>query len=286
MSGNGSGRKSVAHRAADRFEQFIEGGQVWVALACGAVLIALQVPGVEEVLDRIGLENDTRVRTAFGVVLLGSILLELRQLKRSVTPVASGWIHYQNRKAMYNALIETAEQVTEPEHRQIEVLGLTLFSAWPELESFLETPGVEGWTVKLATLSKSAAPESLWVPDGWPEESEAIVRQVLIFKAGQGTVHDHEIEVFEYELPPAVHGFRLGNGDIFISTLRWQDEDRLGKHRFPYDYVPAHDLSPAATDARALFRSWFDQAVRSHLAATASQDQGEAGTELLGEAAE
>lgn len=249
----------MAHRAADRVEQFFDGGQVWVALACGAVLIALQIPGVEDVLGEIGLENNQRIRTAFGVVLLGSILLELRQLQRSITPVVSGQQHYSDRKAMYTALIEKAAAVTEPEHRRIDVLGLTLFSAWPELENFLEQPEVNGWTVKLAALSKTAEPGDLWVPDGWPSESETAVRQVKEF--GQGEDHNHRIEVIEYELPPVVHGFRLGNGDVFLSTLKWREEGRLGKHRFPYDYFPAHDRSSAATDARELFRSWFDRAV-------------------------
>jgi hypothetical protein len=252
---------SAVHRAADRVEQFVAGGQVWVALACGAILILLQVPGVEEVLERIGLENSTRLRTAFGVVLLGSILLELRQVKRNVMPTASGHEHYSDRKAMYTALIEKAAEVTESEHRQIDVLGLTLFSAWPELENFLERPGVNGWTVRLATLSRSAPPRELWIPDGWPRESETTVRQVMDFEASQGIEHSHSIEVVEYELPPVVHGFRLGNGDIFLSTLKWREGGRLGKHRFPYDYFPAYDRSPTAVDARALFKSWFDQAV-------------------------
>lgn len=62
---------------------------------------------------------------------------------------------------------------------------------------------------------------------------------------------------------PAVHGFRLGNGDVFVSTLRWRDKGRLGKHRFPYEYVPAYDVSPEADAARALFRSWFERAILS-----------------------
>jgi uncharacterized membrane protein len=252
----------MMHRAVDRVERFIEDGQIWVAIAAASLLLLLQIPGIDSVLVKSGLENSVQLRTAIGVVLLTSILLELRQLNRRVTPAITGSQHYSDPKEMYNALIERAAEIREPGQQQIEVLGLTLFSAWPELEFFLERPEVGEWTVKLATLSKAAAASRRWVPETWPQESATTVSQIQEFQARRGTDHNHTVDVFEYDFTPVVHGFRLGNGDVFLSTLRWRN-GRLGKHRFPYDYVPAHDITPRAEAARALFRNWFDRAVRS-----------------------
>ena len=261
---NGADRDTSAmHRAVDRFERFIERGQIWVAIAAGVLLLALQIPGLEGVLTKLGIENSVQLRTAVAVVLLTSILLELYQLKRSVTPVISGRRHYFDAGEMYDALKEKAGAITDPGHREIKVLGLTLYSAWPVLEVFLERPEVQGWTVKLATLSKDSTAAKEWVPGGWPQESFTTVRQVEEFKAGQGAEHKHRLEIFEYDFTPAVHGFRLGNGDIFLSTLRWRPDGLLGKHRFPYDYVSAHDGSPGAYAVRELFHSWFERAVCS-----------------------
>lgn len=278
MNGDARAPASPMHRAVDRVERFIEDGQVWVVVAVAAVLLLLQIPGVEDVLDGVGLENNTRLRTAVGILVLTSILVELRQLNRRVTPAITGRQHYSDPKEMYNALIERAAETSNPDHRHIDVLGLTLFSAWPELEFFLERPEVDRWTVKLATLSKDASAPRQWVPKAWPQESATTVTQVEEFRSRGGREHDHTVEVFEYHFTPVVHGFRLGNGDVFLSTLRWRD-GLLGKHRFPYDYVPANDISPEADAARALFKNWFDRAVRS--AREASEGDPELGSPPL-----
>lgn len=259
MSDAGKGRGGVLHKAADGIERFFEGGQVWLALIALGFLFLLQIPGVDKLL---GVENNTEVRNAIAVLALASILLELRQLKLRVTPAISGRQQYPDPQKMYDALKEKVKEITDPGQREIKVLGLTLYSAWPVLSNFLEGPEVREWTVELATLSTAACPSPLWVPDGWPRESATTVDQVLEFRERQGKEHRHEIKVYEYEFPPAVHGFQLGNGDVFVSTLQWQN-GILGKHRFTYDYIPAHDVSPGATAVRELFKNWFNRAVRS-----------------------
>ncbi|HEY2717680.1 MAG TPA: hypothetical protein VGI73_15815 [Solirubrobacterales bacterium] len=262
MQGDVTKPSGKAARAAGALERFVESGQVWVAVAAGTLLVLLQVPGVEDVLTKLGLENNTQLRTAIGVVILVSILWELRQLKQRVTPAITGRQHYDDPKEMYNALIERAAAIKDPEQRRIDVLGLTLFSAWPELEFFLERPTVHNWTVRLATLSAAATAPRPWVPESWPNEAANIVTQIKGFRAAQGADQGHSVEIFEYGFMPVVHGFRLGNGDVFVSILRWRDR-RLGKHRFPYDYVPANDISPEAETTRALFENWFTRAMQS-----------------------
>ncbi|HYG95676.1 MAG TPA: hypothetical protein VD741_01085 [Solirubrobacterales bacterium] len=245
----------------DHLERFIEEGQSSVAIAVGIGLVLLQIPGIQDVGEEIGLDSSRELLIGVGALLLTSILLELRQLKRKMSPVITGRQHYSDPNEMYNALREKAAELTDPEHFEIEVMGLTLYSAWPQLEPFLEGPGVDRWTVRLATIAEDGTGALQWVPKTWPTESATTVAQVEEFRSRRGRDHHHTIEIYEYDFAPAVHGFRLGNGDVFISTLRWREEGRLGKHRFPYDYVPAHDVSPEADAARALFKSWFEQAM-------------------------
>jgi len=257
-------RQGGLHRAVDRLEQFLEQEQFWVALAAATLLFLLQMPGINDLAAEIGVDDNVQLLTAGAVVILTSILIELRQLDRRVSPAITGLQHYSDPQAMYHALIGTAAGITEVEKRRIDVLGLTLYSAWPEIQFFLERPDVSRWQLRLAAVSPEANAEDLWVPSGWPREAETTIAQVDEFRERRGVDHHHTIETFEYRFPPVVHGFRLGNGDIFVSTLRWRPEGFLGKHRFPYDYVPAHDVSPEADAARALFTSWFDRALASH----------------------
>ena len=268
MKDDAKGRSRGVQLAIDRIDRFLEEGHVWVALAGAGALLLLQIPGVDGLIEKLGLENSLQLRIAVAVILLASILLELRQLRRSVTPAISARQHYPDPDEMYDALKGKARAITDPEHREIKVLGLTLYSAWPVLEFFLERPEITDWTVKLATLSKDATAPREWVPVGWPQESDTTIRQIHEFEKGHGAEHNHKIEIFEYGFTPVVHGFRLGNGDVFLSTLRWRPDGRLGKHRFPYDYVSAQDDSAAADAMRALFKSWFDRAICSDAGAS------------------
>jgi hypothetical protein len=227
-----AGRSGILLRAVDRIEEFIEGGQLWIAIAAGIGLLLLQIPGLDGLLAKLGLESSPELRTVILVLFLTSISVELRHLKRKVTPSTAGRMQYPDPGEMYEALVEKAKAITEPEHREIEVL-----------------------------LSEDETFQRPWIPDSWPEESVTTVNRILEFRESQGKEHHHAIELFEYEFAPAVHGFRLGNGDVFVSTLLWLPEGRLGKHRFSYDYVPARDFSPGGEATRKLFENWFDRAV-------------------------
>ena len=264
MTDDAKGGRGTLHRAADRVEEFIDGGQLWVALAAGIGLLLLQIPGLDDRLAKLGLESSPELRTVVLLLLLTSILLELRHLKRSVTPSSAGRMQYPDPGEMYEALVEKAKAITEPEHREIEVLGLTLYSAWNQLSIFLERPEVNGWTVKLAVLSEDETFQRPWIPDSWPEESMTTVNRIREFRDSQGKEHHHMIELFEYEFAPAVHGFRLGNGDVFVSTLLWLPEGRLGKHRFSYDYVPARDFSPGGAATRKLSKTGLIARLAAH----------------------
>lgn len=268
MNGNGRRRSSILHRLVDRLERFIEDGQAGLAIAVGVFLLLVQIPPVERLVEDSGLDNSTQLRTAVGVIILSSILLELRQLRRRITPAISGREHYPDSSEMYDRLKEKlagiANQDANREHWSIEVLGLTLDSAWPVLEPFLERPGVHNWSVRLATMASDAAAPREWVPEGWPKESETTVGQIQEFRGRQRKKHHHDIEVFEYDFIPVVHGFKLGNGDIFLSTLRWRDDGILGEHSFVYDYFPVHDVSAEAAAARELLKNWFERAAGCH----------------------
>jgi hypothetical protein len=250
-------------KAANWLESFLEIQHVWIALVAAYGLALLQVPWLGDLADGLGLDNNPQLQVGVAAVVLGSIMVELRRLNRRVTPATSGRKQYRDIEEMGNALTDKAKSLTVPEQREIRVLGLTLLSAWIRLLPFLENPEVDGWTVKFAVMAHDETFQQPWIPDDWSEETAVTVKMIRAFREKQGKDHDHMIELFEYEFVPAVHGFRLGNGDVFVSTLHWMPEGRLGDHPFSYDYVPARDFSPGAEAARALFENWFDRAVRS-----------------------
>jgi hypothetical protein len=60
---------------------------------------------------------------------------------------------------------------------------------------------------------------------------------------------------------PVVHGFRLGNGDLFFSTLSWDKNGKIGVGDYSYEHVPREDESPSAMATREVFSSWFQRAI-------------------------
>lgn len=261
MGENGK-KRSILRRAASGAERFLDEGAIWIAIAAGIGLALLQAPGVNELAENIGLSTSGQLRTGIFALLLTSILYELRRVKRSVTP-AIGRQHFVTAQDMYTVLDEKAKAIVDPSHQSLDVLGLTLYIAWPMLALLLQRAEVNQWTVRLAILGHDADASESWVPSDWREEAASMVKQVEQFKQGEGARHNHQIDIYRYKFSPAVHGFRLGNGDVFISTLLWLEDGWLSKSGFAYDYVPWNDTSPWAAGMRALFENWFDQALAS-----------------------
>lgn len=127
MDGNLRGRNTAMHRVVDRIERFVE--------------------------DETGLEDSRELIVGVGALLLASIFMELRELKRSVTTVITGRQHYSDPKEMYNALIEKAGELTEPDHFKVDVLGLTLYSAWPELQELVREGDAQRAGIRTCSLS-------------------------------------------------------------------------------------------------------------------------------------
>ena len=149
--------------------------------------------------------------------------------------------------------------------RTVDILGLTLFTAWNQLQGFLQNPAVNGWRVRLLCLS----PEFLHsanrgVPDDWHDEAKLQIRNICAYinenrrsLAARGIC----IRLETYNAFPAMHGFMLGNGTLFISLTHWEEgQDQLAKPYHPYEKVAASDLSRRAEVYRQLFKNWMDHA--------------------------
>lgn len=253
-------KRSFLHRAVEWVERFLQEGAIWVATVCALGLALIQIPGINDIADKLA--NNTELRVGVFALLLASILWELHQVKLSVTP-AIGRQQFATTRDMYTTLEEKASAIGESSRRSLDVLGLTLFRAWPELTLLLERAETE-WAVRVATLAHDSDPSGHWVPTEWQKESSQMLQQVADFKAGKGKRHHHKIDVYEYRFSPAVHGFRLGNEDLFMSTLLWEEDGGwLSKSNFAYYYVPGNDTSPWAASMRELFDNWFDRALAS-----------------------
>lgn len=257
-----------------------------------AVLLLLQLPWLGGVAEAAGLDDNEKFRTVVIALVLTSVLLQLRDIAQALTKsretaeqlmkvqtLASTQLeelrrqqraletrptHFVNPADMYEALLANARSLDDATSKRLDVLGLTLFSAWPQLSFWLQQPEADGWVVTLATLDPGYADPH--IPEDWPAESRLNAAAARTFAARRSVVdRGIEIDVRTYAFVPAVHGFRLGNGDLYVSVLLWDEAGAVGKEGFSYEYVPHYAQSATAESYRRLYDNWFRRALSDDL---------------------
>jgi hypothetical protein len=203
------------------------------------------------------------------VVLMLTSLDELFKHTKSLvetfagrTP-ARGLIHGVGE--IYPQLRREMQEATASE-RGLDVLGLTLFTAWPTLESWLEQKdGIRDWRINLYCLSPEfARQQRLGIPADWAALAESFLAKAKSYATTRSVDLAYKgiaIELFEYRAFPAIHGFRLNNGTLFVSAVRWDlSTGELAQPNHPYELFPATDTSDRAEAFRSLFGNWLDHA--------------------------
>jgi hypothetical protein len=121
----------------------------------------------------------------------------------------------------------------------------------------LNRPELNGWTCRLTAVTKASQDLARLVPDEWFDESVKNLSEVYRFSQLPG-IRQRNITLrpYSYDFMPVIHGFRLGNGDLFYSILCWQGS-KIGRDSYSYEFVPCDDVTPSAKAIRAVFDSWF-----------------------------
>lgn len=168
---------------------------------------------------------------------------------------------------VYPELKKVLCAVEAPEHRQLDVLGITLDTAWPRVKAWIKESDcqVAGWTVRLRVVD----PEILtghagWFDSRWVDEVGIALEDVRRFVLQHQEDLDRlgiTVSISTYRLLPLVHGFRIASGDYFISLARWDPRTReLGRPYETYEHLLADDRSPRVKQYKELFDNWLDRA--------------------------
>jgi hypothetical protein len=263
--------------------------QVLFALPALLLFAGYAISPLRARLESIGLIDASSVVPLIGVLLtvaVSSLDDIFKALSTSITEIAkltpaSSLIIKGGKADVFEKLGPMLRNL-KGSHKTLDVLGVTLSTAWPQLKAFLETTDVDGWKVRLLCLDPSfrsraaetdAAAPVPGLSDGWLVEAASHMSDV------QAYVHEHRQELaarkislnlFGYKAFPAIHGFRLGDGALIMSWLQW-DRNELGKPHHFYELFPSTDHSARANEFRKLFDNWFD-----HALTTATQNKAAA----------
>jgi len=151
--------------------------------------------------------------------------------------------------------------------RTLDVLGLTLFTAWPMLlePSLSSTEGaLRGWRVNVFFLSSDFIKANSCFSAPWALQSEAELSSIKEFTRNKAQLLKElgtELTVTQYSFFPAVHGFRTEAGHLLISYIHWSGELLDTPTQF-YEFFQPSDKSTRASFYRVLFDNWIERAKR------------------------
>lgn len=255
-------RKRVAYVLRARAEQFASAIKTALVVVGLLLVVALEIPWLAPALRGAGFESLSSVGMAVIVFILVLLYFDVRSIsaKQHLTPET----HFEDPLSLYPVLWESIRKVKRREDKVLDVLGMTLYTAWPTLTFWLQHPEMDGWTIRLCAMVDDSGRQADFVPGDWSEESRANLNSAIqtrdnLAKIGRAVT----IQTYAYDFMPVVHGFRLANGELFVSFLSWEDDGRIGREAYSYQYLPCGDESLSAAAMRNVYASWFERASKS-----------------------
>lgn len=161
-----------------------------IALGGLGLVVVLEVPWLAEPMRRLGFSDRGAVTETVILFVLVSVFYEVRTAAERADHTVQQR-HFADPLDVYPFLFERMKTIRHSNEKVIDVLGITLYTAWPTI------------------------------------------------------------------------GFRLGNGDLFYSVLSWQEDGKIGRDGYSYEFVSGDDPSPSAMALRGVFDSWFARTTRT-----------------------
>jgi hypothetical protein len=239
------------------------------------VVIFLLLEAIEPTrlfLNRRVFELDQESLIGIVALVLGVNFLAMRQMAEHVGSVRARLEKVpemeilQDHSRVYPYLRDLLINPPPGHARKLEVLGLTLYSAWPQLSVWLIGEELRDWEITLYSLSPSYIRDHADIlAKDWAEEAEIIQEQIRKFpnvlKVLNLTDRRLKLELNCYSSFPGIHGFRIGQ-ELFVSFAHWsgdQDGLILRPYQF-YEHFAASDTSIRASKYRDLFDNWITRA--------------------------
>jgi hypothetical protein len=251
-------RGRVRYRIRQGSERAVSLLQIIVAAGGLIVVILLSIPWLEGPLNKAGFTKPGQLSQVILIIVVVSIFFEVRGLASPKPTLQRS--HFSDPMDVYPVLLEHARAIARQEEKVLDVLGLTLFTAWPSIRFWLNRSDLDGWTMRFTAVADDGR-FSAHLSESWSRDARANLDSIVQYasSAAFGT-RNVTLKAFAYDFMPSLHGYRLGNGDLFYSILYWQADGKLNLGDFSYEFVPREDRSKSAEAIREIFDSWFRRA--------------------------
>jgi hypothetical protein len=250
-----------------------------VVLAIGLVLCVLW--SIAPVRDPLIARHWIDDRTIFGILglLVAITIFELQQQEKAskrlaetvalFNPSQSSTILFGGVGEVYTKFNPLVKQMVlhSKQPTSLDVLGLTLYSAWPvALAPQIQNGDIQKCTVNLYLLDPEFVKKNRELfKDEWLTEVESKPAEIAAFvKEHEALLKQNQVtvNVKPYPFFPGIHGFRTSDGNVLISFLHWSSQKTVDNPNQFYEIFMPSDTSARGNAYRALFKNWVDRASR------------------------
>jgi hypothetical protein len=251
-----------------------------VVLLGGLIFCLLwSVTPVRDFLKKLKLMDDASIFGVVGVIVT-IVIFELQQHEKIskrigdilalFSPAQNSQIEFGGVGQVYGKFNPVVKKMIEESRTstRIDVLGLTLYSAWPvALEPQIQNGDLRNCVINVYLISTEFVKKNRELfRDDWEREVTAKPQEIAVF------VRDHEVfmkernivvKVKSYNFFPGVHGFRTSDGHLMLSFVHWSKQQKTvdNPNQF-YEIFPPADTSSRAKAYRDLFENWVNRAER------------------------
>jgi hypothetical protein len=251
--------RKIAHWVRERSEQIATVFKAVFVVGGLLLVVALEIPWLQPLAKRFGFDSLEGVGVPVITSILVLVYFDVRSM--SARQLSPGDRHFTDPLSLYPVLEQRMRRITRREERSLDVLGMDLSTTWPLVTLWLRRREMDGWTIRLCAMVDESGVQHNFLPYDWSSESRSNLDKALRMR-GELAASGREIDIstYAYDFMPVVHGFRLGNGDLFFSMLSWDKDGKIGVGDYSYEHVPCEDESPSAIATRDVFSSWFQRA--------------------------
>lgn len=266
-------RRGPKKAESDAAKPFFNLRRVWditvnaVAATMTVYLILISIEPTRHFLEKYVGEIRIELIAAIVAIMFEIAIVTVSQLSRQVKAARLA----VEARAPVAVIYDIGDVITDMRYRlkdraarrKIDILGLTLDTTWPPLVPLLSADNLPGdCELNLYCLDPTFIIESKDLPDSWADISILMQRRIANFvsrECGRLSQHQIIINLTIYPCIPIVHGFRYGDGTLFISYLQWREDGIMQPFAF-YECIAPEDTSQRATSYRRLFDDWMRRA--------------------------
>jgi hypothetical protein len=221
-------------------------------------LLAIGIIDDQTILGIIGFS------IAIAVYSLSSIQGDIRELSRYVHSRFETSSLLMGGPIQVNQMVsEMIPHIRESEQRYIDILGMTLDTAWPMIRHWIGREEIRDCEIRMYCIDPLFAMENKRLIG---DEVANTVKDISN-KVDEYIVQNHdvlgekniEISLGFFRTLPPIHGVMLGNGALFLALAQWIGGAPVN-HGAPtiYEYFSSEDGTPRAIVYRNLFRRWVE----------------------------